>query len=73
MAYFARRVCNAVTRYMGVLILAWGGIRVDLARSRPVTPLPLRLGRRRLPRPEPALECGHKSEAETSATEREAL
>jgi len=63
--------CNRVLPWLP--LGSWGGIRVDLARSRPVTPLPLRLGRRRLPRPEPALECGHKSEAETSATEREAL
>lgn len=63
--------CNRVLPWLP--LGAWGGIRVNLARSRPVTPLPLRLGRRRLRRPEPALECGHKSTGETASAEREAL
>ena len=49
---------------------AWGIIRIDLAKSRPVTPLPLRLGRRHMRRPEPIMECGHKSQAKAADTER---
>lgn len=45
---------------------AWSIIRLDLAPRKPVTPLPLRLGRRRLRHAEPALEFGHKNAHDTS-------
>ncbi|WP_022655909.1 methyltransferase domain-containing protein [uncultured Desulfovibrio sp.] len=51
--------CNTWLR--GLPLGAWSIIRLDLAPLRPVTPLPLRLGRGRLRRPEPALECGQKN------------
>lgn len=59
-----RRQCAAAScnAYLQTLPLgAWSVIRLDLAPRKPVTPLPLRLGRRRLRRPEPALEFGHKN------------
>ena len=51
--------CNAWLR--GLPVGAWGAIRLDLVPLKPVTPLPLRLGRGRLRRPEPVLECGQKN------------
>lgn len=62
--------CNRVLPWLPMG--AWGIIRIDMAKSRPVTPLPLRLGRRRLRRAEPVLECGHKSQAKAADTERKA-
>lgn len=62
--------CNRVLPWLPVG--AWGIIRIDLAKSRPVTPLPLRIGRRRMRRPEPVLECGHKSQAKAADAERKA-
>jgi len=61
--------CNRVLPWLPMG--AWGVIRIDLGKSRPVTPLPLRLGRRRMRRPEPAMECGHKSQTKAVNTERE--
>ena len=58
------RQCAAApcsTWLRGLPLGAWSIIRLDLAPLRPVTPLPLRLGRGRLRRPEPALECGQKN------------
>ena len=60
--------CNKVLPWLPMG--AWGIIRIDLNKSRPVTPLPLRIGRRRMRRPEPAMECGHKSQAKAVNTER---
>ena len=60
--------CNRVLPWLPMG--AWGIIRIDLNTSRPVTPLPLRLGRRRIRRPEPVMECGHKSQAKAVNTER---
>ena len=60
--------CNRVLPWLPMG--AWGVIRIDLNKSRPVTPLPLRLGRRRMRRPEPVMECGHKSQAKAVNTER---
>ncbi|WP_297826705.1 methyltransferase domain-containing protein [uncultured Desulfovibrio sp.] len=51
--------CNAWLR--GLPLGAWSIIRLDLTPLRPVTPLALRLGRARLRRPEPALECVQKN------------
>ena len=62
--------CNRVLPWLPMG--AWGIIRIDMAKSRPVTPLPLRLGRRRMRRAEPVLECGHKSQAKAADTERKA-
>ena len=45
----------------GLPVGAWGAIRLDLVPLKPVTPLPLRLGRGRLRRREPVLECGQKN------------
>ncbi|MGE9985670.1 class I SAM-dependent methyltransferase [Desulfovibrio sp. SGI.169] len=50
--------CNTWLR--GLPLGAWSVIRLDMAPLRPVTPLPLRLGRGRLRRPEPALEYTQK-------------
>lgn len=50
--------CNSWLR--GLPLGAWSVIRLDMAPLRPVTPLPLRLGRGRLRRPEPALEYTQK-------------
>lgn len=61
--------CNRVLPWLPMG--AWGVIRIDLGKSRPVTPLPLRLDRRRMRRPEPAMEYGHKSQAKAVNTERE--
>lgn len=60
--------CNRVLPWLPMG--AWGIIRIDLNKSRPVTPLPLRLGRRRMRRPEPVMECGHKSQTKAVNTER---
>ena len=60
--------CNRVLPWLPMG--AWGIIRIDLNKSRPVTPLPLRIGRRRMRRPEPVMECGHKSQAKAVNTER---
>ena len=60
--------CNKVLPWLPMG--AWGIIRIDLNKSRPVTPLPLRIGRRRMRRPEPVMECGHKSQAKAVNTER---
>lgn len=51
--------CNLCLRTLPVG--AWGVIRLDLGPLSPVTPLPLRVGRRRLRAPEPVMECGHKN------------
>jgi len=62
--------CNRILPWLPMG--AWGIIRIDLTKSHPVTPLPLRLTRRRMRRPEPAMECGHKSQAKADDTERNA-
>ena len=53
--------CNRVLPWLP--LGAWSAIRLDMTPARPVTPLPLKVERRRMGRPEPALECGHKNQA----------
>ncbi len=51
---------------------AWCVLLLDMSPSRPVTPLPLRLERRSLGSPAPAMEygeCGHKTQANAANSE----
>lgn len=63
--------CNRVVPWLP--LGAWSALRLDMAPTRPVTPLRLKIEHKRLRRPEPALEYGHKTQARAGKTRSDAL